>query len=81
MSWTKQTKTTSGVSETGYGEGAWGTSAWGSVSGTSWTKQSDASDTWTLRDLLYDSINYYDTPTPYNSGFTIDTWTKVADAS
>ena len=80
MSWTKTTKKTS-EQVSGWGDLAWGSGAWGSPSGTSWVKQSDVSDTWIVRDILYDSVNYYDTPTPYSSSYTIDTWTKVADAS
>lgn len=80
MSWTKVTKATSGAAVAGWGDMEWGNDPWGSPAGTAWVKQSDSSDTWILRDILYDSAVTYDSATPYSSGWTVDTWTKVADA-
>jgi len=45
MSWTKQTKNTD--STYGWGDNPFGITAWGDPSGSSWVKQSDASDSWT----------------------------------
>lgn len=56
------------------------TKATSGVAVAGWVKQSDSSDTWILRDILYDSAVTYDSATPYSSGWTVDTWTKVADA-
>ena len=78
MAWTKQTKTTSGVAVDGWGDLAWGSGAWGSPSGTSWVKQSDASDAWVL-DTEYNFSRKYDSSYTYDGELTFS-WTKVPDA-
>ena len=75
MAWTKQTKSTDTI--TGCGDLAWG-SSWGSPSGTSWVKQSDASDAWVL-DTEYNFSRKYDSSYTYDGELTFS-WTKVPDA-